>query len=130
MRYHWWYCSVYRVTPRKPCDRSRLILVFTLLDGRSQVREIITAFANAKANYVVCTSGMKLRPAPLPPKVPISYYPDATIDSRYCYSRHPILSLHLQRHLLACDARNDNEIMNQERHTADSSLLVVVQGMK
>ena len=32
----------------------------------------------------------------------------------------PVLLLHLQRHLLACDARNDNEIMNQERHTSDT----------
>jgi hypothetical protein len=28
MRYHWWYCSVYRVTPEKPYDRSRLVIVF------------------------------------------------------------------------------------------------------
>jgi hypothetical protein len=43
----------------------------------------------------------------------------STIASHVQTPHVPALLLHLQRHLLACDARNDNEIMNEERHTRD-----------
>lgn len=45
-----------------------------------------------------------------------------TIASHVLTPQVPVAMLHLQRHLLASDARDDIEIMYQERHARDWSV--------